>query len=262
MFDGDRLDRRDPALIGKVLPALQWLNRSYVKLRVSGLQHLGPAPALYVANHNGGIMGPDLFCTLGTLWERLGVDAPLFPLAHDFAMRQFAPLGLVLQRFGAIRACPDNARRVLTQGGQALVYPGGDLDAYRHSRLRDQVVLGERTGFVRIAQEVGVPIIPIVVHGAHRSAYIFSEGEGIARRLGLMRWARVSRFPLALALPWGLALGPWLPYLPLPFPIQLRVLPPILVPRGQDPVVARDQVRSSMQATLDELAQTSRGKND
>ena len=253
-FDGNRMDRRDPSLIAQVLPAIRWLNRSYFKLQVAGLQHLTAAPAFYVSNHNGGVMGPDLGCTLGTLWEQLGVDAPLYALAHDFAMRQFTPLGRVLQRFGAMRASPDNARRILTQGAKALVYPGGDLEAYRHSRHRDQVVLGERTGFVRIAQEVGVPIVPIVVHGAHRSAYIFSEGKGIAQRLGLRRWGRLERFPLALALPWGLALGPWLPYLPLPFPIRLRVLPPMLIPPSQDPAVAREEIRACMQTALDELA--------
>jgi 1-acyl-sn-glycerol-3-phosphate acyltransferase len=253
-FDGDRLDRRDPELIAQLLPTFRFLNHRYLQLQVSGLQHLAPGPALYVANHNGGIMGPDLGCTLATLWDRLGTEAPLYPLAHDFAMRQFAPLGRVLQRLGAVRACPANARRVLACGGQALVYPGGDLDAYRHTRRRNEVVLGERTGFVRIAQETGVPIIPIVVHGAHRSAYIFSEGEGIARRLRLPRWGRVSRFPMALALPWGLALGPWLPYLPLPFPIRLRVLPPWRVPPEYDPVVAREKIRAGMQEALDELA--------
>lgn len=253
-FDGDRLDRRDPRLITEVLPALRRLNRTYFRLKTEGIELLRPGPALYVANHNGGIMGPDLFCTLGTLWDALGAEAPLFQLAHDFAMRQLTPLGRFLQRFGAVRASPDNARRILAAGASALVYPGGDLEAYRHTARRDEVVLGQRTGFVRIAQSAGVPIVPIVAHGAHRSAYIFSEGEGIARRLRLPRWARLERFPLALALPWGVAPSPWLPYLPLPFPIRLRVLPPISVPPDADPVEVREGVRNNMQAALDDLS--------
>jgi 1-acyl-sn-glycerol-3-phosphate acyltransferase len=169
-------------------------------------------------------------------------------------MRQLTPFGAVLQRFGALRAAPDNALRALRGGAQVLVYPGGELDAYRHTRRRDEVVLGSRTGFVRVAQAAGVSIVPIVAHGAHRSAYIFSEGEAIARILGLKRWARIERFPAALALPWGLALGPWLPYLPLPFPIQLRVLPPIPAPSSAPPESIRERVRAEMQAALDDLA--------
>jgi 1-acyl-sn-glycerol-3-phosphate acyltransferase len=258
-FDGDRLDLRDPAFIARMLPAMRLLNRRYLRLRAEGLEHVRREPALYVGNHNSGIMGPDLACTLASLWDVLGPEAPLYPLAHDFAMRQLPPLGRLLQRFGAVRASPDNARRVLEAGGQALVYPGGDLDAYRHSRRRDQIVLGRRTGFVRVAQATGVPIVPIVVHGAHRSAYIFTEGEGIARRLRLKEWGRLERFPLALALPWGLAVGPWVPYLPLPFPIRLRVLPPMRIPPGADPAEGREEIRRAMQGALDDMARKDGG---
>ena len=253
-FDADRLDARAPELIRAILPPLRAFVRRYLHLERDGLEHVPTTPALFVGNHNGGIVGPDLFCTLATLWEIRGPHAPLYALAHDFAMRQLCPLGRFLQAFGGVRASPDNAVRALTQGAQVLVYPGGDLDAYRHSRLRDHIVLGTRTGFVRIAQRAGVPIVPIVAHGAHRSAYIFHDGAMIARLLRLRRWGRLERFPLALALPWGLAIGPWTPYLPLPFPIRLRILPPIAIGAGDEPETAREMVRTRMQTALDALA--------
>jgi 1-acyl-sn-glycerol-3-phosphate acyltransferase len=253
-LDADSLDVRDPALIASILPFVRLANRRYFRLRAEGFDHLERGPVLYVANHNGGIAGPDLSCTLGSLWDARGPEAPLYALAHDFPMRQFQRFGAVIARFGALRATPENAMRALRAGAQVLVYPGGDLDAYRHARRRDEVVLGTRTGFVRVAQAAGVPIVPLVAHGAHRSAYIFSEGEEIARLLRLKHWARLERFPLALALPWGLALGPWLPYLPLPFPIQLRVLSPIPARAGADPERIREQVQVAMQTALDELA--------
>ena len=257
-FDADRLDGRDAPLIASILPFVRLVNRRYLRLRSEGFDRLPHGPVLYVANHNGGIAGPDLCCTLGSLWDARGPEAPLYALAHDFAMRHFQPLGAVAQRFGALRARPANAMRALRAGAQVLVYPGGDLDSYRHARRRDEVVLGPRTGFVRVAQAAGVPIVPIVAHGAHRSAYVFFEGEKIARFLRLKRWARLERFPVALALPWGLALGPWLPYLPLPFPIQLRVLPPISAPEGADPEKIRERVRAEMQTALDDLAERAR----
>jgi 1-acyl-sn-glycerol-3-phosphate acyltransferase len=253
-LDPDRLDARDPAFVRALLPVLQRFNRHYLRLHTDGFSALTRAPALYVSNHNGGIAGPDLSCTLASLWEALGPEAPLHALAHDFAMKHVPALGAVIQRAGALRASPGNALAALQRGGSVLVYPGGDLDAYRHARRRDEVVLGPRTGFVKVAQRAGVPIVPIVAHGAHRSAYIFAEGKRLARLLRLKRWARLERFPLALALPWGLALGPWLPYLPLPFPIRLRALPPVAVPRDADPEVVRAAVQGAMQAALDGLA--------
>ncbi len=255
-FDGDRLDARDPELIARVLPIVRSFNARYVRLRVRGLELVPEGPALFASNHNGGIAGPDLLCTLGTLWELRGPRAPLYALAHDFAMRQLPPFGRVLQRFGAVRASPSNARRVLERGGQVLVYPGGDLDAYRHARRRDEIVLGARSGFVRVARETAAPIVPIVVHGAHRSAYVFWEGEALARAIGLPRWGRLERFPFALSLPWGIAPGPWIPYLPLPFPITIEILPPVRV--SGEPDATRETIRASMQACLDRLAREAR----
>jgi 1-acyl-sn-glycerol-3-phosphate acyltransferase len=254
VFDGDSLDARDARLVARVLPIARRFNDKYLRLRVRGVEHLRDEPCVLVSNHNGGIAGPDLSCTLATLWDARGPHAPVYALAHDFAMRQFTPLGAVLQRFGALRASPDNARRVLDRGGQVLVYPGGDLDAYRTSERRDEIVFGARNGFVRVARAASAPILPIVVHGAHRSAWIVSDGEALARAIDLPSWGRLERFPIAFALPWGLALGPWMPYLPLPFPVTLELLPPMYVEDGESDAEARERVRAAMQSSLDRMA--------
>ena len=253
-FDGDALDRRDAQLIEHVLPPLAWLQRNYFRLDAEGREHVPAGPALFVANHNGGILGPDLFCTLPLLWQWQTPQNPLYALAHDFPMRQFTPLGRLLQKVGAIRASRANAARVLASGGQLLVYPGGDLDAYRTFSRRHEVVILPRSGFVEVARAAGVPIVPIVVRGAHESAVILTEGEWIARRLRLARWGRLNRFPIALALPWGVALGPWLPYLPLPLRLRLRVLPPMHVDHAERPLDAATRVQQAMQRALDALA--------
>jgi 1-acyl-sn-glycerol-3-phosphate acyltransferase len=236
------------------------VNRYYFRLRVHGLSHLlslRQQPALLVGNHNGGIAGPDLVCTMATLLDALGPDAPLYALAHDVAMRFFRPLGWFVRKLGALAATVDNAEHALSAGAKVLVYPGGDLDAYRHFRDRNRIVFGQRTGFVRVAQRTGAPIVPIVAYGAHRSAYIFEEGDWLAEAIGMRRRFRVSRFPLALALPYGLALGPFVPYFPLPFAIRLCFLPPIFVSPDEDAQQARERVRERMQEALDQLARES-----
>jgi len=257
-YDPDALDRRDPTAIARLLPVMRWMALRYLRLDWRGTEHVPAGPALFVANHNGGILGPDLFCTLWLLWTTLGPSRPLYALAHDFAMRQLTPLGRALQRLGAIAATRANALGALARGADVLVYPGGDLDAYRASRRRDEVVLLPRTGFVHVARAAGVPIVPVVAHGAHRSAWIVSEGRSIARALAMPRWARLERFPLALALPWGVAPGPWLPYLPLPFRIQLEILPPIdpgdTDLGGEDAAHVASQVQAAMQRALDRMA--------
>jgi hypothetical protein len=83
---------------------------------------------------------------------------------------------------------------------------------------------------------------------------IFSEGRGVARALGLSRWARLRRFPIALALPWGLAVGPWLPYLPLPFTLRMRILPRTWVGSNESLEQAHARITSSMQVAMNELS--------
>ncbi len=96
--------------------------------------------------------------------------------------------------------------------------------------------------------------MPIVAHGAHRSAFIFSEGKRLASALKMKSWARLQRFPLALALPWGLAPGPWLPYFPLPFRVCLRILAPIFVTEADDATEVARHVQNTMQQSLREMS--------
>jgi 1-acyl-sn-glycerol-3-phosphate acyltransferase len=253
-YHPDSLESRDSRLIARVLPLSERFNARYFRLSHEGAENVRPGPVMFVANHNGGIFGPDLSCTLSVLWRLLGPASPLFALAHDFAMRQFTPLGRQLQRLGAVSASRANASRVLGQGGQILVYPGGDLEAYRRFERRNEVVILPRTGFAEVARATGVPIVPIVAAGAHRSAYIFSEGKRLAAALKMRRWARLERFPLALALPWCLAPGPWLPYFPLPFPVRLRILPAIQIAEKDSARAVACHVQSTMQRALDEMS--------
>lgn len=255
-YDGDRFGARDLALMRVMQPVTRLLCATYFRLRVEGVEHM-PAhgPALFVGNHNNGIVCPEIPCTLSALWDRYGLDAPVYALTHDFAMRLVPPFGALLQRFGAVRASPENGRRALEEhGAKLLVYPGGDLDSYRLTRRRNEVVFGKRTGFVRLARQTGVPIVPVVAHGAHRNAYIFSEGRALAKLLFLHRLVRLERFPIALSVPWGLSLGPLVPYLPLPWPVTLRFLSPIYVAQRDEPAKVREHVREAMQRALEDMA--------
>ncbi len=250
----DPRDARSPVLIASVLPFAETLCRHYLRLEVEGLEHVPRTPALFVGNHSGGVSGPDIACTLSTLWRQLGPAYPLYALAHDLAMRILTPFGKVIGRFGAVAATRKNALVVFAAGGSVLVYPGGDIDAYRTFADRNRVLILPRNGYVDTARAGGVPIVPIVAQGAHRSAYIFSEGKRIARRLNLKKHMRTERFPLALALPWGLAFGPAIPYLPLPFRIRLRILPPMHFGSHVPALEASAEVQAAMQHAMDELS--------
>jgi 1-acyl-sn-glycerol-3-phosphate acyltransferase len=163
-----------------------------------------------------------------------------------------------LRKFGTVAASERNAREALQAGAAVLVYPGGDYDVHRPSWHRNRIDFGGRKGFVRLALDEGVPIVPVVAVGGQETALFLSRGETLARILGLDRMFRLKVLPISLALPWGLNVGDMLGHLPLPAKITVEALPPIDVERefGPDPDV--DEVYAHvvrlMQDTLEALA--------
>src|SRR5207302_8154706 len=90
-----------------------------------------------------------------------------------------------LRRFGTVAASPSNAKEALDSGAALLVYPGGDYDVHRRTWLGNRVDFGGRKGFIRLALEQGVPIVPVVSVGGQETALFLTRGEGLARMLWL-----------------------------------------------------------------------------
>jgi 1-acyl-sn-glycerol-3-phosphate acyltransferase len=165
-----------------------------------------------------------------------------------------------LARVGAVRAGHEAAGRAFAAGRQVVVFPGGNLEAFRRWSQRDRVVLGGRTGFVRLALRHGVDIVPWVFDGGHNSFFVLRDGRRVAKAIRADRWLRSDTWPLYLGLPWGVAFGPW-PHLPLPVKVRSRFLPPIRVSAhppeaADDDAVVRalyDDVERALQLGLDRL---------
>ena len=139
-----------------------------------------------------------------------------------------------------------------------LVYPGGDYEVHRPSWERNRVDFGGRKGFIRLALEEGVPIVPVVAIGGQETALFLSRGEHLARALRLDRLFRLKVLPISLALPWGLNVGDMLGHIPLPAKITIEALPPVDL-RGEfgprpDVDEVYEHVHRLMQDTLDALA--------
>ena len=68
--------------------------------------------------------------------------------------------------------------------------------------------MGGRKGFLRLALEKDVPIVPMVTLGGQETALFLSRGEGLARLLRLDKSLRLKSLPIMLSLPFGLQIGP------------------------------------------------------
>jgi 1-acyl-sn-glycerol-3-phosphate acyltransferase len=251
------LDERDPDYIREQLPLMWMLASLWFRGEVRGLGNIPDSgPVLLVGNHSGGNMTPDTILFTLAFSTFFGVERRFYQLAHNLvlAMPWLAPL----RKFGTVAASPSNASEALESGAALLVYPGGDYEVHRPSWLANKVDFGGRKGFIRLALENDVPIVPVVSVGGQETALFLTRGEGLARALWLDRIFRLKVLPISLALPWGINVGDMLGHIPLPAKLTVEALPAIDLREefGQDPDVDEiyDHLMRLMQETLDALA--------
>ena len=245
------LDQRDPDYIRDQLPGLWLLASLYFRADVRGLDRIpADGPVLLVGNHSGGNVPPDTFVFTLAFCSYFGVERPFYQLVHNLVA--LYPALRWLPKFGTVAASPDNARLALESGAAVLVYPGGDYEVYRPSWQRHVVDLGGRTGFVRLARETGVPIVPVASVGGQETALFLGRGQGLARLLMLDKILRLKSLPISLALPWGLNVTDWLGHIPLPAKVVIEVQEPITA--DDDDQAVYDEVVASLQAGVNRLA--------
>jgi 1-acyl-sn-glycerol-3-phosphate acyltransferase len=199
---------------------------------------------------------PDTMVFLTAFNTYFGVERPFYQLAHNFVLLMRGRGSL--RKLGTVAASPANARKALHSGAALLVYPGGEHEVHRPSWERNRVDFSGRDGFIRLALEEDVPIVPVVSIGGQETAVFLSRGEHLARWLALDRLFGLKVVPISLALPWGVNIGDMLGHIPLPAKITVETLPPIDLRAefGPDPDVDEiyDHVTRLMQDTLDCLA--------
>ncbi len=259
-YDIDSLDNRNEALVRRLSVLVEGLLEPYFRAEVRGTERIPPGAALYVGNHNAGLMQPDSFLFGAAVLRAHGFSALPYGLGHELAIR-LPGIHQIIMPLGVVRASHDNAHRLFRRGSKVLVFPGGDRDAMRPYRDRNRVVFGGRTGYMRLSLREGVPIIPVVSAGAHSTLLILDDGQWLARLLRADRLLRIKTWPITICLPWGLVVGPQLLYLPWPSRILIEILEPIRFDRTGDAAAkdeayvrtCADRVEGTMQEALDRL---------
>jgi 1-acyl-sn-glycerol-3-phosphate acyltransferase len=249
---GDDPDDWDPDYIRRTLPVVGTAVHTYFRGEVRGLENLPDGPSLLVGNHSGGIYIADTFLFAVCFYEHFGPDRRFHQLAHDLAARN--PLLATLRKYGTLAASHDNAKRAFARDAPLLVYPGGDYESFRPTWHSGRVDFGGRKGFIRLALEQGVPIVPVVAIGGQETALFVTRGQRVARALRLDRAARLKVLPVSIGPPFGVNVLDLPGRVPLPSKITLQVLPPIDLPQGADHDEVYEHVTGEMQSALDDLA--------
>jgi 1-acyl-sn-glycerol-3-phosphate acyltransferase len=245
-------------------PVWDVLCKYYFRLETSGWERLPEETSLLIGNHSGGSLTMDAWTFVFDWWRRFGTERVLHATAHDVLMA--APgLGDYFRQAGVIPASRQGVTAALAAGCDVVIWPGGDVDAMRSWRRRDEAVLGGRKGFVRTAIRSGVPIVPVATVGGHDTAFVVSEGRWLANGLdhisGLKKKLRGTQLPIVLGFPFGLTIETIPTHLPLPAKIRTELLDPIHVDHDPERVNDREyvdsiyrEVESAIQGGMDRLA--------
>lgn len=266
---GWSLNQKDPRAIQLFMPLWEFFYHHYFRVQTSGWNFIPKqGNVLLVGSHNGGLASPDMFMMIYDWFRYMGLERPVYGLLHPAVWKATPVLAGIAAQWGAVVAHPKMAIAALQQKASVLVYPGGAQDVFRPHALRNKICLGENQGFVKLALEYNVPIVPLISHGAHDTLIVLTDIYEHMQQLhqwGLPWFLGIDPevFPIYLGLPWGVGFGP-LPNIPLPVQLHTRVCPPIVFDRyGRE--AARDRVyvnecynkvRSEMQQELNNLVLT------
>jgi 1-acyl-sn-glycerol-3-phosphate acyltransferase len=193
----------DAKLQKALAPLAEFLYTRWFRVSVEGAEHIPAGGALLVANHAGAlpIDGP----VLNEVLRRTRPDLP-GPrwLVEDQVF--YAPLlGTLLNRLGAVRASPENATRLLSEGRTVCVFPEGIQGIGKPFRERYRLKRFGRGGFVKLALRTGTPILPVAVVGGEESLPLLAKVP--AGFLGMPYLPLTPLGPIPLPAKWFVRIG-------------------------------------------------------
>ena len=219
----DVLPRPDPDVVRLTLAIAGPICDFYFRSEVRRMDLVPEGPTMLVGHHDGGLLPVDAVC-FGVSGTPLRCPKKR-GLMHEFPST--SPTAARLHGIGVVSAAPENLEKLFDEGFDVLLYPGAAREAFRPYVQRRDVDLGGRKGFVARALRRGLMVTPIVSAGAHETFFVLRRGTRIAKWTGIYKHLRADAWPIAAGLPWGLWMGPNVPYLPLPSKITVEVLPSI-----------------------------------
>jgi 1-acyl-sn-glycerol-3-phosphate acyltransferase len=241
---------RDPRATARWEPVLDFLYSKWFRVETDGLDNIPTdGAALLVANH-AGTLPYDSAMVVHAVRRDHPERRDVRPLVED-AIFHLPWLGPLINRIGGVRACPENAERLLARGEVVAVFPEGVKGMGKLWRDRYRLQRFGRGGFVKLALRTGAPLIPVAVVGAEEAMPMGAKVTWFAKSVGIP-WV-----PVTPTFPW---LGP-AGLLPLPSKWMIRIGEPVDIgDYGPDDAEDRllvgrlaEQVRGRIQDMVDDL---------
>jgi 1-acyl-sn-glycerol-3-phosphate acyltransferase len=185
---------RDPQVAARIDPMLDFLYRSYFRVETRGLGHIpDDGRGLIVANHSGTLPYDGAMIMHAVRTEHRS-HREVRPLVEDFVFH-FPYLGTLMNRIGGVRACPENAERLLNQDQLVAVFPEGIKGIGKLFKERYQLQRFGRGGFIKLALKSDAPIIPTAVVGAEEVHPMVTKVTWLAKSVGIPYIPVTPTFP-------------------------------------------------------------------
>jgi 1-acyl-sn-glycerol-3-phosphate acyltransferase len=238
----------DPAYEQRLRPFAEFLYKRWFRVETRGVENIPQqGRAIVVANHSGTLPLDGLVLKTAVRLEHSG-SRELRWLAEDFIF--YLPfVGAFMNRIGAVRACQENAERLLRSDGLVAVFPEGLKGIKKLYRVRYKLQRFGRGGFIRLCLRTQTPLVPCAIIGAEEASPMLHRVEYLSKILGVPYVPITPTFP---------ALGP-LGLLPAPTKWRIEFGEPIRFD-GYGPEAAADHLlvgrladraRASIQHMLD-----------
>jgi 1-acyl-sn-glycerol-3-phosphate acyltransferase len=213
----------DRAFVERTAPLLEFLWTRYFRVRLLGIDNVpDEGAALLVGNHSGGIPYDGAMLLHGIRRDHAR-HRYVRPLVANFAFRS-GWMANVVSRVGCVRASMENALPMLARGELVAVFPEGLKGVGKLYRERYRLARFGRGGFVRLAREAQVPLLPVAIVGAEEIHPVIGKITRFAEPLG------IPYIPITPTFPW---LGP-LGLLPVPTKWTIQIGRPIAPPKPGD----------------------------
>jgi 1-acyl-sn-glycerol-3-phosphate acyltransferase len=197
-----------PATVRTSLLPMLFLYRYYFRVETHGIDRVPSGGVLLIANHAGQLPFDAMMVSTAMLLE---AEPPRIVRGMaEYWVPQLPFVSELASRGGAVAGTPETCREMLEAGEAVLVFPEGVRGM--NKLYRDRYKLQRfGLGFLRLALEAQVPIVPIAVVGSEEQQPGLANWAGIGRALGM------PAFPVTPTFPWLGPLGL------LPLPVKYRI---------------------------------------
>ncbi|WP_437751105.1 1-acyl-sn-glycerol-3-phosphate acyltransferase [Sorangium sp. So ce1389] len=244
----------DPKSEARYRPLFDFLYRHYFRIDLEGIEHIpGEGRCVVVSNHSGGPIPYDGLMLRAAVRREHPVQRELRWLADDFVY--YLPFaGTLMNRLGAVRACQENAERLLAGERLIAVFPEGAKGSGKLYKDRYQLQRFGRGGFIRLCLRTRTPLVPCAIVGAEETNPLLYRVEHLTRALGIPYLPITPTFP---------ALGP-LGLVPAPTKWKIRLAEPVRFDAygpeaADDEILVRrlaERVRATIQGLIDDTLAT------